>query len=59
MNSAQFSVYKGHYLAAIRQVLAKAEPGRLDEIAFPAYTHANSLISRLFWKRLHIVINYI
>lgn len=59
MNSAEFNVYKARYRAAIQQVLAESAPGRLDEIGFPAYSHANPLINWLFWKRLHTVINHI
>jgi SAM-dependent methyltransferase len=59
MNSAAFSTYKARYRAAIEQVLSEAEPGRLDEIGFPAYSHANPLINWLFWKRLHTVMNYV
>jgi 2-polyprenyl-3-methyl-5-hydroxy-6-metoxy-1,4-benzoquinol methylase len=59
MRSSEFEAYKSRYRAAIRQVLSEAEPGRLDEIGFPAYSHANPLINWLFWKRLHTVIDYI
>jgi 2-polyprenyl-3-methyl-5-hydroxy-6-metoxy-1,4-benzoquinol methylase len=59
MNSAEFRAYKGRYRDAIQQVLSETEPGRLDEIGFPAYTHANPLINWLFWKRLQTVINYV
>ncbi len=59
MNSVQFNAYKTRYRAAIRRVLAEAEPGRLDEAAFPAYSHANPLINWLFWQRLHVVMNYV
>jgi 2-polyprenyl-3-methyl-5-hydroxy-6-metoxy-1,4-benzoquinol methylase len=59
MNSREFGAYKARYRAAIQQVLSEAEPGRLDEIGFPAYSHANPLISWLFWKRLHTVMDYI
>jgi 2-polyprenyl-3-methyl-5-hydroxy-6-metoxy-1,4-benzoquinol methylase len=57
MKSSRFRAYKARYRAAIRQVLSEAEPGRLDEIGFPAYSHANPLINWLFWKRLHTVID--
>ena len=40
-------------------MLSEAEPGRLDQIGFPAYSHANPLINWLFWKRLHTVIDYV
>jgi 2-polyprenyl-3-methyl-5-hydroxy-6-metoxy-1,4-benzoquinol methylase len=59
MKSREFNAYKARYRAAIRQVLSEAEPGRLDEIGFPAYSHANPLINWLFWKRLHTVIDYV
>lgn len=59
MNSGQFNAYKARYRAAIQQVLAETEPGRLDEIGFPAYSHANPLINWLFWKRLHTVMSYV
>jgi len=59
MNSREFGAYKARYRAAIQQVLSEAEPGRLDETGFPAYSHANPLISWLFWKRLHTVMDWI
>ena len=59
MKSSRFRAYKARYRAAIRQVLSEAEPGRLDEIGFPAYSHANPLINWLFWKRLHTVIDHV
>ena len=59
MNSVQFNLYKSRYRSAIRHVLSEAEPGRLDEAAFPAYSHANPLINWLFWQRLRIVMSYI
>jgi len=59
MNSSQFNDYKSRYRTAIQQVLSEAEPGRLDEAAFPAYSHANPLINWLFWQRLYVVMNYI
>ncbi len=59
MDSAEFNAYKARYREAIQQVLSQSQPGRLDEIGFPAYSHANPLISWLFWKRLHTVMNYI
>jgi 2-polyprenyl-3-methyl-5-hydroxy-6-metoxy-1,4-benzoquinol methylase len=58
MKSSEFSAYKRRYGAAIQQVLSDAEPGRLDEIGFPAYSHANPLIKWLFWKRLHTVMDH-
>jgi 2-polyprenyl-3-methyl-5-hydroxy-6-metoxy-1,4-benzoquinol methylase len=59
MKSSEFNAYKRRYGAAIQQVLSEAEPGRLDEIGFPAYSHANPLIKWLFWKRLHAVMDHV
>ena len=59
MHSSEFNAYKTRYRAAIRQVLAEAAPGRLDEAAFPAYSHPNPLINWLFWRRLRVVMDYI
>ncbi len=59
MDPAAFNTYKAHYREAIQQVLSDAEPGRLDEIGFPAYSHDNPLINWLFWKRLHTVMNHV
>ena len=59
MNSREFQTYKARYRAAIRKVLAEAEPGRLDEAAFPAYSHPNPLINWLFWQRLGIVMKHV
>jgi 2-polyprenyl-3-methyl-5-hydroxy-6-metoxy-1,4-benzoquinol methylase len=59
MNSSEFNAYKKRYRTAIRQVLAEALPGRLDEAAFPAYSHPNPLINWLFWQRLRVVMEYI
>ena len=59
MKSDEFHSYKARYRAAIQQVLSEAEPGRLDHIGFPAYSHANPLINWLFWKRLHTVMDYV
>jgi 2-polyprenyl-3-methyl-5-hydroxy-6-metoxy-1,4-benzoquinol methylase len=59
MKSREFNAYKRRYGAAIRKVLSEAEPGRLDDIGFPAYSHANPLIHWLFWKRLHTVMDYV
>jgi len=59
MKPADFGAYKRRYGAAIQQVLSEAEPGRLDEIGFPAYSHTNPLINWLFWKRLHTVMDYV
>ena len=59
MKTSDFNSYKSRYRNAILQVLAKAEPGRLDEAAFPAYSHRNPLINWLFWQRLRKVMEYI
>ena len=59
MKSSEFNAYKSRYGAAIQQVLSQAEPGRLDAIGFPAYSHVNPLIKWLFWKRLHIVMDHL
>lgn len=59
MNAAEFQDYKNRYRLAIRKVLEEAEPGRLDESGFPAYSHPNRLINWLFWQRLHTAMNFI
>jgi 2-polyprenyl-3-methyl-5-hydroxy-6-metoxy-1,4-benzoquinol methylase len=59
MKSGIFNAYKRRYGAAIQAVLSETEPGRLDEIGFPAYSHANPLIKWLFWKRLHTVMDHV
>ncbi|MFN8414132.1 MAG: class I SAM-dependent methyltransferase [Anaerolineales bacterium] len=59
MKSTEFNSYKNRYRTAIQQVLAKAEKGRLDEAAFPAYSHRNPIINWLFWQRLRKVMEYI
>ena len=59
MKSAVFQEYKARYRSAIRDVLQESEHGRLDEAAFPAYSHSNPLINWLFWQRLHIAMNHI
>jgi 2-polyprenyl-3-methyl-5-hydroxy-6-metoxy-1,4-benzoquinol methylase len=59
MNAAEFQDYKNRYRSAIRKVLEEAEPGRLDESGFPAYSHPNRLINWLFWQRLHTAMNFI
>ena len=59
MNSKEFSIYKTRYRAAIQNVLSETEKGRLDEAAFPAYSHRNPLINWLFWQRLRKVIDYV
>jgi 2-polyprenyl-3-methyl-5-hydroxy-6-metoxy-1,4-benzoquinol methylase len=59
MKSTEFAAYKSRYRSAIRQVLSESEPGRLDEAAFPAYSHPNPLINWLFWQRLRTAMHYI
>ena len=59
MKTTDFNTYKTRYRNAIRQVLAQAESGRLDEAAFPAYSHRNPIINWLFWQRLHKVMEHI
>ena len=59
MKTSEFNAYKQRYGAAMAQVLLDAEPGQLDEVGFPAYSHTNPLIKWLFWKRLHIVIDHV
>lgn len=59
MNSSEFHTYKTRYRAAIRQVLNESEKGRLDEAAFPAYSHRNPVINWLFWQRLRTVMEFI
>jgi 2-polyprenyl-3-methyl-5-hydroxy-6-metoxy-1,4-benzoquinol methylase len=52
MNDAEFNAYKAKFRTAIRKVLTESESGRLDEAAFPAYSHPNPFINWLFWQRL-------
>jgi 2-polyprenyl-3-methyl-5-hydroxy-6-metoxy-1,4-benzoquinol methylase len=59
MKTTDFNSYKIRYRNAIRQVLAQAESGRLDEAAFPAYSHRNPIINWLFWQRLRKVMEHI
>lgn len=59
MNSTEFNAYKTRYRSAIQKVLSESEKGRLDEAAFPAYSHRNPLINWLFWQRLRKVMEYI
>ncbi|HET9587879.1 MAG TPA: class I SAM-dependent methyltransferase [Anaerolineales bacterium] len=59
MKSSEFHTYKARYRLAIRQVLSEAEPGRLDEAGFPAYSHPNALINWLFWQRLRTTMNHL
>jgi 2-polyprenyl-3-methyl-5-hydroxy-6-metoxy-1,4-benzoquinol methylase len=59
MNSTDFVSYKTRYRAAIRKVVAETEKGRLDEAAFPAYSHPNPVINWLFWQRLRTAMDHI
>ena len=59
MKHSEFNAYKTEFRAVIRKVLAESEQGRMDEAAFPAYSHRNPLINWLFWQRLHVVMDYI
>jgi 2-polyprenyl-3-methyl-5-hydroxy-6-metoxy-1,4-benzoquinol methylase len=59
MKTNDFNSYKTRYRNTIRQVLAQAESGRLDEAAFPAYSHRNPVINWLFWQRLRKVMEHI
>ncbi len=52
MNNTKFNAYKSKFRTAIRKVLMESESGRLDEAAFPAYSHPNPFINWLFWQRL-------
>jgi 2-polyprenyl-3-methyl-5-hydroxy-6-metoxy-1,4-benzoquinol methylase len=59
MNNADFNAYKSKFRTAIRKVLVESKSGRLDEAAFPAYSHPNPFINWLFWQRLRKTIEYI
>ncbi|HEY2840083.1 MAG TPA: class I SAM-dependent methyltransferase, partial [Pirellulales bacterium] len=59
MSSSEFTVYKTSFLSAIIKVLRESESGRLDEAAFPAYSHRNPLINWLFWSRLRKAMTYL
>jgi 2-polyprenyl-3-methyl-5-hydroxy-6-metoxy-1,4-benzoquinol methylase len=59
MNSTEFNAYKTRYRSTIQKVLSESEKGRLDEAAFPAYSHRNPLINWLFWQRLRKVMEYV
>jgi len=57
MDRNEFYAYRKEFRKVILKVLQTAEPGTLDEAAFPAYSHPNGLISFLFWERLYTVVN--
>ncbi len=59
MHPSDFHSYRNEFRAILRRVLAETEPGRLDEAAFPAYSHPNPIINALFWERLRKVIEYL
>lgn len=59
MKSPQFHHYKATIRTAIRAALKEAQPGVLDEAAFPAYSHPNPLINWVFWERLRIVMDFV
>jgi 2-polyprenyl-3-methyl-5-hydroxy-6-metoxy-1,4-benzoquinol methylase len=59
MEDIEFKKYKSEIRSIIRKVLSQSEPGRLDEAAFPAYSHPNPLINWLFWQRLRKTMEYI
>lgn len=59
MKVLEFHDYKTRHRAVIRKVLASAAARRLDEAAFPAYSHKNPAINWLFWQRLKVVIDHI
>lgn len=59
MKNSEFNAYKTEFRTVIRKVLAESEPGRMDEAAFPAYSHRNPLINWLFWQRLRVMMNYL
>jgi 2-polyprenyl-3-methyl-5-hydroxy-6-metoxy-1,4-benzoquinol methylase len=59
MKTKEFNAYKTRYRTAIQSVLSETEKGRLDEAAFPAYSHKNPLINWLFWQRLRKVMEHV
>jgi 2-polyprenyl-3-methyl-5-hydroxy-6-metoxy-1,4-benzoquinol methylase len=59
MEDMEFKKYKSEIRSTIRKVLSQSEPGRLDEAAFPAYSHPNPLINWLFWQRLRKIMEYL
>ncbi len=59
MKTTDFNSYKTRYRNIIQQVLVQTEIGRLDEAAFPAYSHRNSIINWLFWQRLRKVMEHV
>lgn len=59
MKTKEFNAYKTRYRSAIQSVLSETEKGRLDEAAFPAYSHKNPIINWLFWQRLRKAMEHI
>jgi 2-polyprenyl-3-methyl-5-hydroxy-6-metoxy-1,4-benzoquinol methylase len=59
MKSSEFSSYRSEFRAIFHRVLSESEEGRMDEAAFPAYSHPNPVINWLFWQRLRVVMDYI
>ena len=59
MKTGEFQEYKARFRTAIRRGLIEAAPGRLDEAAFPAYSHPNLVINFLFWQRIRKVIDFL
>jgi len=59
MKNSEFNTYKSEFRTVIQKVLAESEQGRLDEAAFPAYSHRNPLVNWLFWQRLRVVMDYL
>lgn len=57
MNRREFRGYRQELDIALHKLLAERPPGSLDEHAVPSYTHPNILMSRIFWERIHLVIN--
>ena len=59
MKKSEFNTYKSEFRTVIQKVLAESEQGRLDEAAFPAYSHRNPLVNWLFWQRRRKVMDYV
>lgn len=59
MNRSEFNAYKQSFVNSTRKILSERKTRILDEAAFPAYSHQNSLISFLFWERIWKVMAYI
>lgn len=48
---------KAKFHPAMREFLETSRCEALDEAALPAYTHANPLIDRIFWRRLSVAFD--